>query len=246
MTHNACHNIDGRCLPPQQLHASHGHPTRQGSSSTSTHQHPYSNPALLPPGVIHQLPGFQTYHYTPQAVMENNVPTNALSGAPVVRSVEYLPRQPEYSSRSLLTEPPLTFAVRGIPGPYLHQLSAGKVVVDNPHEPILINKWLGRTQMTFDFPGLRTRPIWRVDIVVGPEKRPITRQEFGMEVASRIMMAIGEARIEPQGQTRGKYAQNLSPGEEKWRLDKIKYHHLRLISMNYYGKYWVPVLAIDK
>lgn len=39
--------------------------------------------------------------------------------------------------------------------------------------------------------------------------------------------------------------QNLSGCAISWDIMKVDYTHLRLISVNYYDKVWVPVLALD-
>ena len=39
--------------------------------------------------------------------------------------------------------------------------------------------------------------------------------------------------------------QKLKGTAKCWDMMKVDYNHLRLISVNYYDKVWVPVLALD-
>ncbi|KAL0061470.1 hypothetical protein AAF712_011693 [Marasmius tenuissimus] len=193
-----------------------------------------------------QLHG-QQYHYTPQAVLSGVVPSYAKSeSVQHLRKVEYLARRPEHRGRPL-TEAPVCFSVNGIPGPYLSQLVRGEVAVDRPNDTIFTHLGWSRTSLAFDFPGFRTLPVARINTLVGSDKRPITRQEFAREVAYRISEMIKEGKAELQNPTGGysSYAQYLVPGEERWRLDRVKARHLRLIAVIFYGKNWVPVLAVD-
>ncbi|KAK1236427.1 hypothetical protein PQX77_000308 [Marasmius sp. AFHP31] len=257
MSHNGYHPNTGRCVSLQQIHGNPGLHTQAGGSHTTSHRRQSSsitNPALLAPGAVHQLPGFfsqqhgQQYHYTPEAVLTGAIPSYAKSEfTQHLRKVEYLARRPEHCGRPF-TEAPICFSVNGVPGPYLSQLVRGEVVVDRPNDPIFAHLGWSRTSLAFDFPGLRTLPVARINTLVESDKHPITRQEFAREVAYRISEMIREGKAELQNPTSTKYpsyAQYLVPGEERWRLDRVKARYLRLVAVNFYGKNWVPVLAVD-
>ncbi|KAL0563806.1 hypothetical protein V5O48_018259 [Marasmius crinis-equi] len=212
------------------------------------------DPALLPPGV-HYLPDFpsaeytQRFRYTPQAVLSDSVPFYARpTDSFPSRPVEFLDRRPEHCGRPLLA-PPLSLYVNGIPAPYLLGLASGHTVVDGATDRLFADSGWSRMDLVLDFPGSPSVSSLVIDTVMeDPDERTMTRQEFVTEVASWILAKIREAKDEmrnPTAMKRSSYTQYLAPAQEKWRFDKIKVEHLRLVAVNLYGKKWVPVLALN-
>ncbi|KAL0572389.1 hypothetical protein V5O48_006222 [Marasmius crinis-equi] len=212
-----------------------------------------TDPALLLPGV-HYLPEYpprppmleRPFHYTPEAVLSNSVPLGARPSTSCWhRPVEYLDRRPEHRASPLSV---IHLSVNETPGPYLSELMLGNTVVDGPNDLVFAQSGCLRASVGFDYPCLLTTPVIRISTVVGPDRRPITRQEFAREVVLSIFTQIKEAKAElqnPLAVKKPKYTQHFGPGQEKWRLDQVKTKRLRLISLNLYGKYWVPILATD-
>ncbi|KAL0567279.1 hypothetical protein V5O48_014711 [Marasmius crinis-equi] len=214
------------------------------------------DPALLSPG-IHYLrdspsPEYnQRFQYTPQAVLSNSVPFYARpTDSFTCRAVEFLERRPEHcgGGRPLLV-PPLSLSVNGVPAPYLSGLATGHTIVDGAKEPLFAKPGWSRMDLELDFPGVLSVPSLVIDTVMeDPDERTMTRQEFVTEVASWILAMIRDAKVELRNSTamkRSIYTQHPAPGQEKLRLEKINPERLRLVAVNFYGKKWVPVLALD-
>ncbi|KAJ8074091.1 hypothetical protein PM082_012383 [Marasmius tenuissimus] len=205
-----------------------------------------SDVASLSPG-IHLLPAIQSSPFrqlTPQEIMTTFVPHAQLPTSNAMRRVQYLERCPDFRGSSI--EAPVTFTVHGDPGPYLWQLVTDKVSIDGPRDLVFANWGKPRLDVALDFPGIVLKQ--RIQAKLGTERRSFTRQEFAKELAMHIFMMINDGRKELKASNPArprKFSQDLAPGQERWRWDRVKTERLRLISINLYGRYWVPVLAAD-
>ncbi|KAL0573457.1 hypothetical protein V5O48_008496 [Marasmius crinis-equi] len=157
------------------------------------------------------------FRYTPQAVLDKAVPKYAYPPQPVV----FLDRRPEHCGAPF-KEPPISFSVNGVPGAYISHIMTGKAPVDGSNDTIFAHLKWSRINLLQDLPGFPASPPMRMSIVMGSEKRPITRQELAKEVALRIYTMIGACRA-----------------------DVIDTKRLRLVAVNLYGTNWVPILAMD-
>ncbi|KAJ8074872.1 hypothetical protein PM082_019199 [Marasmius tenuissimus] len=192
--------------------------------------------------------GNEGYQYQPQSQYYSPPPAPILAHRNLL---EYIPRRIEHHGPPRTLPPPINFCVNGIPGPYLHQLdpeSRSPVKVDNPNDAI--SSLLGKltpavVTVDFDFPGfdlpLRERYRFNTHLAVAGKQKPITRQCLAQKLAERILMTIAGARADLQ--------RNNNPQshlvDPRWRLENVKTRSIRLVSLWCFGKYWVPILAVD-
>ncbi|KAK1232539.1 hypothetical protein PQX77_004297 [Marasmius sp. AFHP31] len=214
--------------------------TDVGISPQALVKRPASDAASLAPG-IHLIPTIQSSPFrqmTPQEVMTAFVPRVQSPTSNAMRRVQYLDRSPEYQGRSMVE--PVVFSVHGDPGPYLSQLVAERVSVDDSSDLVFARWGNPRIDIALDFPG-----------IVLKRRLPrglFTRQDLAKELALQVLTLINDGRHELKGSVlprSRKFLQNLGSGKERWRWDQINTGRLRLISANLYGRYWVPILAID-
>ncbi|KAL0569361.1 hypothetical protein V5O48_012612 [Marasmius crinis-equi] len=219
-------------VSPQQIRMPPGHFPWQ----TGAHEYQNIDSALLPPGATCYLPAHPSQRdVTPQEVLRRIQPPHAQPAfAQDLRPVEYLSRNPNHSGSPF--EKPINFAVGGVPGPYLPRLAKGLDEVDRPDDTILEYTGWSQTSVAFDFPGIRTPPKSR--ITIKENKRCITRQQFAIAVAQELLLWVETGEGDPS-------CAQSSVLAERWRLGNVKSDQLRLIAVNYYGQFWVPVFAVD-
>ncbi|KAL0058454.1 hypothetical protein AAF712_014870 [Marasmius tenuissimus] len=230
MTYTTSYASNGTTQPAS--HASHNQLPYMGAgiSPQALIKQSASEIASLAPG-IHLLPTIDSTPFrdmSPQEILRKfkTVPPHqpATTDAVATKRVQYLERRPEHQGKPVAESPSITFAVHGVPGPYVSSLMAGDLPLDGSSDHIFDNPWSGLVRVAHH-PYLSTlrpastiprlTPPTRINSRIGPEKRHITRAEFATELAFRIYKSV-------------------SNGDR-----------LRLVSIDFYGKHWVPVLAID-
>ncbi|KAL0575160.1 hypothetical protein V5O48_006803 [Marasmius crinis-equi] len=157
------------------------------------------------------------FRYTPKAVLDKAVPRYAYPDQPVV----FLDRRPEHCGKPF-KEPPISFSTNGVPGPYISHIMTGKSAVDGSNDAIFAHLDWSRINLVRDLPGFPASPAIRISIMMGSERRPITRQELARELALHIYTKIGASK-----------------------MHEIDTKRLRLVALNLYGTNWVPILAMD-
>ncbi|KAF8891092.1 hypothetical protein CPB84DRAFT_1683411 [Gymnopilus junonius] len=146
-------------------------------------------------------------------------------------AVMTVPRLPEFSSKDLFHV--IKFSVKGMPGPYIHELARDTVRVD------------GANDRVFEVFGWKTI---KFQISVSPWidlawfGQPMRRDELASIIASQIYQFLWDVQ-------HGKITQGTAIVKGKvsrsWDIKKINIGRLRLLAMNYYISDWVPVLALD-
>ncbi|KAL0060975.1 hypothetical protein AAF712_012206 [Marasmius tenuissimus] len=219
MAYTISHTSNGTTQLPS--HASHSLTPYAGAGISPEALRVKQSPsefANLPPGT-HLLPAIGSTpfrHMSPQEVLSNGtVPYYQPTTSNAMTRVQYLERRPGHESKSDTLPLSITFTVHGAPGPYVTSLLAETVPLDGAHDLIFEHWGRSRVDIATDHPEHPGLPIIRINIQVGPEKRAITRQEFTKELAFRLYDSV----------------RNVD--------------HLRLVSINLYGKEWVPILAVD-
>ncbi|KAL0062501.1 hypothetical protein AAF712_010634 [Marasmius tenuissimus] len=130
---------------------------------------------------------------SPQDILSNvkSVPRHQPGTSDAMKRVQYLERRPEHKGEPIAGSPLITFAVNGVPGPYVSSLMAGNLPLDGFGDLVFENPRGGlRANIAIDHPQYPGLPLIRINTRVGPVQRP-------------------------------------------------------MVSISFYGKYWVPLLAID-
>ncbi|KAF8957748.1 hypothetical protein BDZ97DRAFT_1941030 [Flammula alnicola] len=180
---------------------------------------------MLTPGQAHVLVPNTALMNLPASVTLSDFELAAVKKDVVV----YVPRLPEYSGKDHLAS--ITFSVQGMPGPYLKQLAKDRVTMNGADDDVFSHFGWKTTKFQFDWPGLS----------FPPNGKPLTRRDFAIDIAIRVTRYITDIR-------RGKHPTPREVRDEmsrKWDIRKVDVSSLRLISVNYYKKVWIPVLALD-
>ncbi|KAF8162692.1 hypothetical protein B0H34DRAFT_290821 [Crassisporium funariophilum] len=152
--------------------------------------------------------------------------------------VVYVPRGHEFAKNYTDS---ISFGVDGMPGPYILDLAEERVVVDGEDDKVFERFGWKMTKLQIEWPGIALTPD-RFYIVDNGGHR-MRRGELGTFVATRVAKLIintQRGHTLPSGQ-----AQKMTSTSKNWDLKKVDYKRLRLIAVNYYEKFWVPVLALD-
>ncbi|KAF8801900.1 hypothetical protein BYT27DRAFT_7113818 [Phlegmacium glaucopus] len=188
--------------------------------------------STLQPGAMHTLiPIMPFVSSSPLAECFQDAATHQ-------HSVMYLPRCSKWSGKGTYC---ISFSVDGMPGPYLLDLAEERVIIDGEDDEVFKQFGWRSTKSQIDWPGIYVLPegfeSYHKDSIL------LRRGEFAVLIATRIAEFIINTQRGyplPFGQN-----QELTGSAKHWDIMKVDYHHLRLISANYYDDVWVPVLALD-
>ncbi|KAK7056809.1 hypothetical protein VNI00_002526 [Paramarasmius palmivorus] len=178
--------------------------------------------------------GYQGYNQSQNGYVPYPQAATATQPQPVV---EYLPLlRKSYGSRPRDT---ITFTVDGgSSNPYLWQLVQGLVVVDGGADAVF------RGSERADC--LKTSRIFRLIYVGEGPNHHLNRQELARRLAEHILDIFADGKKELDlGIKKGKLAQALFTHEMRWRFDAVQPACIKLVEINQYGRYWVPVLLIE-
>ncbi|KAF9481313.1 hypothetical protein BDN70DRAFT_548591 [Pholiota conissans] len=174
---------------------------------------------LAPHDVIHLGP-----HPTPADLEMVGIHPDVVTCTP--RSSDYLGVLDDYGRM-------IEFCSREKPGPSIAHLLKGSVCLDGGHERVFESFGWKTTRIGFDWPGL-SRCVQGLEENVSK----LTRADLAVMVANIIETTIHRARNHPKVQV-------IDQATKKWDLQQVNLKKLRLLSLNYYHKVWIPILAID-
>ncbi|KAJ7718205.1 hypothetical protein DFH07DRAFT_1011957 [Mycena maculata] len=139
--------------------------------------------------------------------------------------IEYVPRRPEFCGRPSLS---IAFAVHRHPAPYLKEILRGRIVLDGAHDTVMADHGWSRTLWALEWPGyaLASNRL----AVAG-----LTRTTLAQEIAGTVALFLRDAARAP-----------APLGENSaWAARNVHFGDIRLVALNYYGRVWIPVLALD-
>ncbi|KAJ7765699.1 hypothetical protein B0H16DRAFT_399596 [Mycena metata] len=155
-------------------------------------------------------------------------PAAILSGAySADEGIENFPRRAQFCGRPCLSIP---FTVGGHPAPYLKDALKDRVLIDGAEDPVMVmadNTW-SRTRWVLEWPGYdlaaRNLPV-----------AGLTRLALVKEIAKCVAVFLQSGATGPS-----------SLGDNHpWSLRNVHFGDIRLVALNYYGRVWVPILALD-
>ncbi|KAJ7131674.1 hypothetical protein C8R43DRAFT_1133620 [Mycena crocata] len=154
-------------------------------------------------------------------------PAAILNGAyrPGGESIEYFPRRADYCGRPTLS---IRFTVHGHPAPYLKEIFKDRVLLDNGEKMAFAGHGWSRTRWVLEWPGYE-KPAQTLPVA------GLTCTMLAKYIAGAVVLFLKEeaAGHPPLG--------SRSP----WAAHNVRFGDIRLVALNYYGRVWVPVFAVD-
>ncbi|KAJ7490975.1 hypothetical protein FB451DRAFT_1166292 [Mycena latifolia] len=135
--------------------------------------------------------------------------------------LEYFPRRAAFRGRPSLS---IGFTVHRQPAPYLKDILHDRVYLDGAQDAVMQAHGWSRTRWVLEWPGYDRKAR---GLVVGG----LTRTALAKAVAAEVALFLREAGV---------------GGEDgPWATRNVHFGDVRLVALNYYGRVWVPVLALD-
>ncbi|KAF9481308.1 hypothetical protein BDN70DRAFT_893429 [Pholiota conissans] len=144
-----------------------------------------------------------------------------------------VPRSPDYMASLEDHGHMIAISVKGKPGVSIARLLDQSARLDGGNDLVFNAYGWKTTRLGFDWPGLN-RSVQGLE-----EDVPImTRSKFAYMAASSIEAAVRRATYHPKAQT-------INDATKPWDLRHLDMGKVHLLSVNYYKKVWIPILAMD-
>ncbi|KAJ7165169.1 hypothetical protein C8R46DRAFT_1220330 [Mycena filopes] len=121
----------------------------------------------------------------------------------------------------------IPFSVRGMCAPYLKDLLRHDAILDGADDAVMAHQRWTRTRWVLEYPGCESDAT---NLAVAD----VTRLSIAQKVAFAVKTFLRNSK------RRGGV-----PGAGKFDPYTLRFEEIRIVAFNYYGRVWVPVLALD-